>query len=61
MNPSRMTPVEISAKLRARKRFDVANESARRRVHEAAKYLGVEITTESNGSGGFTVKFVSPN
>lgn len=46
--------IEIAAKIKSGKNFTVASERERKRAIEAGKYLGIEVSTKSNGEG-FTV------
>ena len=56
-----MTEMQIASKLKAGKRFQVPTAREQKMALTAAKYLGVEIKTESIGEkdGPFVVKFIA--
>ena len=58
MKANQKSALEIAAKIRAKKRFELADAREQKMALTGAKYLGIEITTESNGNGGFIVKFI---
>lgn len=56
-NGKRLTELEISAKLRAKKPFIVQTATERFHVLRAAKYLGASVQTKKRKEGGFGVTF----
>ena len=54
-----LSDIEIAAKIRAGKNFTVKSKKERKRVLDAARFLGSNLFTEKNGVG-FDVKFYIP-
>lgn len=52
---SKLTPIAITAKLKARINFIVETASDRQRVLTGAKYLGIKVSTRENDNGTYTV------
>jgi hypothetical protein len=54
-NKTKLSSIEIAAKLKARKNFNVASATDRQRVLTGAKFLGHEVSTRKNEDGTYTV------
>lgn len=52
--------LRIASKLKAGKTFTVASEKERKSALFAAKFFGVEISTNKTATGEYEVKFIKP-
>lgn len=55
----RMSDLEIASRLRAKRNFSVPGNLERKAVLQAAKWLGLQVSTRANDDGGYTIRFIA--
>lgn len=54
-----MSDLEIASRLRAKRNFSVPGNLERKAVLQAAKWLGLQVSTRANDDGGYTIRFIA--